>query len=67
MKSNHKKSNRMLAIGGIFLVVYLLASVIFGSFMLEQHVVQNQRNRNVTYTNVTVRNGVFPGTFFLDR
>ncbi len=66
MKSNHKKSNRMLAIGGIFLVVYLLASVIFGSFMLEQHMVQNPRNRSVTYTNVTVRHGDFPGTFFLD-
>ncbi len=66
MKSNHKKSNRMLVAGGIFLVVYLLATIIFGSFMLEQHVVQNPRNRNVTYTNVTVRNGTFPGTFFLD-
>lgn len=66
MKSNHKKSNRMLAIGGTFLVVSLLASVIFGSFMLDKQTVQNPRNRNVTYTNVTVRNGTFPGTFFLD-
>jgi len=56
----------MLAVGGIFLVVYLLASVIFGSFMLDQQLVQNPRNRNVTYTNVTVRNGNFPGTFFLN-
>jgi len=66
MKSNHKKSTMMLAVGGIFLVVYLLASVIFGSFMLDQQLVQNPRNRNVTYTNVTVRNGTFPGTFFLN-
>ena len=66
MKSNHKKSNRMLVIGGVFLVVYLLASVIFGSFMLERQMIQNPRNRNVTYTNVTVRNGNFPGTFFLN-
>ncbi len=66
MKSNHKKSNRMLIIGGIFLVVYLLASIIFGSFMLDRQTMQNPRNRQVTYTNVTVRNGVFPGTFFVD-
>jgi|GEM_PF-1630506 len=66
MKSNHKKSNRMLVIGGIFLVVYLLASIIFGSFMLEQKMVQDPRTRNVPYTNVTVRNGNFPGTFFLN-
>ncbi len=66
MKSNHKNSNRMLAIGGIFLVVYLLAIVIFGSFILDKPMVQNPRNRNVTYTNITVRNGNFPGTFFLD-
>lgn len=56
----------MLVIGGIFLVVYLLASIIFGSFMLEQKMVQDPRTRNVPYTNVTVRNGNFPGTFFLN-
>ncbi len=66
MKSNHKKSNRMLIMGGIFLVVYLLASIIFSSFMLERQMMQNPRNRQVTYTNVTVRNGVFPGIFFVD-
>lgn len=66
MKSNHKKSNRMLAIGGVFLVVYLLANIIFGSFMLEQQTVQNRRNRNVSYSSFTVRHGVVPGTFFLD-
>ncbi len=63
MKSNHKKSNRMLIIGGVVLVAYLLASIIFGSFMLERHVVQNQR---VTYSTFTLRHGNFPGTFFLD-
>ena len=66
MKSNHKKSNRMLAIGGIFLVLYLLASIIFGSFMLEKQTVQNPRNRDITYSTITVRHGNFPGTFFLD-
>jgi hypothetical protein len=66
MKSNHKKSNRMLAIGGIFLVVYLLSSVIFGSFMLQKQTLQDPRNRNVIYTNVTVRHGDFPGVYFLD-
>jgi len=53
----------MLIIGGVVLVAYLLASIIFGSFMLERHVVQNQR---VTYSTFTLRHGNFPGTFFLD-
>jgi len=56
----------MLAIGGIFLVLYLLASIIFGSFMLEKQTVQNPRNRDITYSTITVRHGNFPGTFFLD-
>ncbi|MDY0290433.1 MAG: hypothetical protein RBR15_16530 [Sphaerochaeta sp.] len=66
MKSNHKKSNRMLVAGGIFLVVYLLATIIFGSFMLEQHVVENPRNRNGSYSTLTVRHGTIPGVFFLE-
>ena len=55
MKSNHKKSNRMLVIGGIFLVIYLLASVIFGSFMLDRQTVERTRNRSITYSSFTVR------------
>lgn len=66
MKSNHTKSNRMLVIGGIFIVVYLLASIVFGSFMLERHVVENPRNRNVVHTTFTLRHGEFPGVFFLE-
>ncbi len=62
MKANHKKSNRMLIIGGVVLVVYLLASIIFGSFMLERNVV---KNHNITYSTFTVRHGNFPGTFFM--
>ncbi len=66
MKSNHKRSNRMLVIGGIFLVVYLLATIIFGSFMLERHIVESPRNRNVTYSTFTLRHGQFPGVYFLE-
>ncbi|MDT4761662.1 hypothetical protein [Sphaerochaeta sp. PS] len=57
MKSNHKKSNRMLVVGAIFLVVYLLASVVFGSFMLDQRVTNNSLNRSVTYSSFSVRHG----------
>ncbi len=53
MKSNHKKSNMMLIGGaGIFLVVYLLASVIFGSFLIDRFSTQELPNRNVTHVTV---------------
>ncbi|HHT79890.1 MAG: hypothetical protein WCS35_04265 [Sphaerochaeta sp.] len=58
MKSNHKKSNRMLLIGSIFLVVYLLASIIFGSVMLDKNMVRTNRNRSVSYSVLTVVPGV---------
>nr|WP_319475110.1 hypothetical protein [uncultured Sphaerochaeta sp.] len=52
MKSSHKKSNRMLIGAGIFLVVYLLASVIFGSFLIDRFSMQELPNRNVTHVTV---------------
>ena len=52
MKSSHKKSNRMLVGAGIFLVVYLLASVIFGSFLINRFSTQELPNRNVTHVTV---------------
>ncbi|MDK2859849.1 MAG: hypothetical protein PWP25_1035 [Sphaerochaeta sp.] len=52
MKSSHKKSNRMLIGAGIFLVVYLLASVIFGSFLIDRFSTQTTPNRSVTHVTV---------------
>lgn len=48
MKSSHKKSNRMLLGAGIFLVVYLLFSVVFGSVLINRFSSTMQPNQNFT-------------------
>ncbi len=52
MKSSHKKSNRMLIGAGVFLVVYLLASVIFGSMLIDKYSNTTMPNRTVTHVTV---------------
>ncbi len=52
MKSSHKKSNRMLIGAGIFLAVYLLASVIFGTVLIDKF--SNESVPNGSFTHVTV-------------
>lgn len=48
MKSSHKKSNKMLMGAGIFLVVYLLFSIIFGTAFVSSHRNEIQRRPAVT-------------------
>ena len=52
MKSSHKKSNRLLVGAGIFLVVYLLVSVIFGTMLIDKYSTTSMPNRSVTHVTV---------------
>ena len=52
MKTSHKKSNRMLMGAGLFLVIYLLVSVIFGTLLLSRFVTNFPVDRPVTQVTV---------------
>lgn len=51
MKSKHKKSNTMLMGAGIFLVVYLLITILFGTSLLSKARMVGPAN---SVTNVTI-------------
>ena len=52
MKTSHKKSNRMLMGAGLFLVIYLLVSVIFGTSLLHRFAVSVPIDRPVTQVTI---------------
>ena len=52
MKTSHKKSNRMLMGAALFLVVYLLVSVIFGTSLLSRFATNFPVDRSVTQVTV---------------
>ncbi len=52
MKTSHKKSNRMLMGAGLFLVIYLLISVIFGTSLLHRFSTSIPVTRPVTQVTV---------------
>ncbi|MDD3903920.1 MAG: hypothetical protein WC136_08530 [Sphaerochaeta sp.] len=54
MKANHKKSNMLLCAAGIFLVVSLLITVIFGSVAIEASAVSSPLRPRVTYSSFTM-------------